>query len=68
MDDNGEATNVTEQFIITYGDYMGGSPVGPFPSEEAAHDYYRSNKPQGTVYLTKPTIVRLLRPAPGHPK
>lgn len=58
-------TKPPTHFIITAGDYVT-RPVGPFTSEEAAHSYYQRNKPQGTVYLTEPTIVRLLRPAPGH--
>jgi len=50
-----------EQFIITagYGIHL---PVGPFPSEEAAHAEYRRNQPTGQDYLSPPTIVRLLRP------
>lgn len=52
----------TSQFIITAGDHID-MPVGPFPSEEAAHLAYRRNQPRGgSVYLSAPTIVRLLRP------
>lgn len=51
-----------EQFIITDGEHVH-MPVGPFPSEEAAHSYYRANQPKGQVYLRPPTIERLLRPA-----
>ena len=51
-----------EQWIITAGTNIC-SPVGPFPSEKAAHEEYRRNQPTGMLYLDKPTIVRLLRPA-----
>lgn len=63
-------TVVFEQFIITGGDYHDGMPVGPFSSEEEAHAYYQSNQPHSKEhpYLRPPTIVRLLRPCPGHPK
>lgn len=54
-----------EAFIITQGDHIY-SPVGPFPSEEAAHSYYRSNQPRGQVYLREPVVVRLLSPHPAH--
>lgn len=55
-----------EQFIIVAGDHIL-QPVGPFPSEEAAHAEYQRNQPRPSEgsrpYLTPPTIVRLLRPA-----
>ncbi len=54
-----------EQFIITAGTNIH-MPVGPFPSEEAAHAEYRRNQPSGQVYLSPPTIVRLLKPALGY--
>jgi hypothetical protein len=50
-----------EQFIITAGTNIH-LPVGPFPSEDAAHKEYCRNQPQGQVYLSPPTIVRLLHP------
>jgi hypothetical protein len=57
------ADDMAEQFIITAGTNIYGS-VGPFPSIAAAEDYYRANQPQGAPWLTEPTIIRLLRPAP----
>lgn len=51
-----------EQFIIL--EHQGLSPVGPFGSEQDAHDYYKRNQPTGLEYLAPPAIVRLMRPAP----
>lgn len=53
-----------EQFIIMAGDGIQ-LPVGPFPSEDAAHTEYRRNQPSGKRYPSPPIIVRLLRPAGG---
>lgn len=53
---------MAEQFIITEGTNIT-QPVGPFSSHEAAEAEYLRNQPRDQIYLSPPTIVRLLKPA-----
>ena len=57
---------IMQDFVIMQGDNIS-QPVGPFPSHEAAEDYYCANQPSGKRYLSKPRIIRLLRPAVSLP-
>jgi len=56
----------SDHFVIMQGDNIS-QPVGPFPSHEEAEAYYCANQPSGKRYLSKPRIIRLLRPAVSLP-